>query len=37
MYPGVLKVDEGMYTCTGQNQFGTVQLSAFITVTGIGM
>jgi len=34
---GVLKEDEGMYTCTAENQFGTVRLSAFITVTGIGL
>jgi len=33
---GVLKEDEGMYTCTVDNQFGTVRVSAFITVTGIG-
>ena len=34
---GVLKQDEGMYTCTVENQFGTVRSSAFITVTGIGL
>jgi len=26
-----------MYTCTAENQFGSVRLSAFITVTGIGL
>jgi len=34
---GVMKEDEGMYTCTAENQFGTVRQSAFITVTGIGL
>jgi len=33
---GVHKEDEGMYTCSVQNQFGTVRVSAFVTVTGIG-
>jgi len=34
---GVVKADEGMYTCSVHNQFGTVTASAFITVTGIGL
>jgi len=33
---GVQKEDEGMYMCTVSNQFGKQELSAFITVTGIG-
>ena len=33
---GIQKEDEGMYTCRVQNEFGSQEVSAFITVTGIG-
>lgn len=28
--------DQGMYTCAAQNQFGLIEASAFLTITGIG-
>ena len=28
--------DEGRYTCIAQNQFGEMEVSANLTVTGIG-
>ena len=33
---GIQKEDEGMYTCQVKNEFGSQEVSAFITVTGIG-
>ena len=33
---GIHKEDEGMYTCRVENQFGLQEVSAFITVTGVG-
>lgn len=29
--------DEGLYICAAQNQFGTAEASAYLTITGIGM
>lgn len=31
------KEDEGMYRCRVENEFGVDEISAFITVTGVGM
>lgn len=28
--------DEGSYVCVAQNQFGTTQMAAYLTITGIG-
>lgn len=28
--------DEGSYVCVAQNQFGTTQMVAYLTITGIG-
>ena len=33
---GVEKEDEGMYTCVVENQFNSQEVSAFLTVTGVG-
>jgi len=33
---GVKKEDEGKYTCHVQNRFASQEVSAFLTVTGIG-
>jgi len=36
---GVLEVereDEGLYTCTAENQFKSVEASAYVSVSGIG-
>lgn len=34
---GVWLDDEGLYICEANNQFGTVQTEARISVTGLGM
>ena len=36
MFIDLTKADEGGYVCVAQNQFGTIQASAYLTVTGIG-